>query len=190
MKERGNMTQVGPAEPPHLSAEYCKEYNTVCFCTPCETTRRAEYDAREVLAKAATVARIAHFCNRADNIRWQREPEHCESCGVCDAYEARREQTKRGIVPPIYLVSASVSRHYGGPEEGGWWYDVQVVDEVRVAYTVKAAVRHVHELREKFPTCPRGRGSVIGGDDTYVRICYGEDDPRWPSTTTERPRYE
>lgn len=55
-------------------------------------------------------------------------------------------------------------------------------------WDIKQAVRAAHELREEYPTCPRGRGSVIGGTDTHLEILYSLD--QLPTETTERPRYE
>jgi hypothetical protein len=80
------------------------------------------------------------------------------------------------------------SRHYGGPEDGGWWYDRTTVQEVRKAWDWRTAMKHVRELREEHPTCPRGRFSVIGGTDMYVQTFRTLED--LPEENFERPRYE
>ncbi|CAM4325963.1 YubB ferredoxin-like domain-containing protein [Nocardia ninae] len=67
----------------------------------------------------------------------------------------------------------SLTRHYGGPEEGGWWYDegelmlsIQVTDEDEVASTVE-------ELEQIYPST-KARYNYHGGDDHSIYI---EDKP-------------
>lgn len=101
---------------------------------------------------------------------------------------ARLAELAEGRVVPFYVATIGVSRHYGGPEEGGWWYDRTTVEEVRKAWDWRTAMRHVRELREEHPTCPRGRFSVIGGTDMYVQTFRTLED--LPEENFERPRYE
>lgn len=107
------------------------------------------------------------------------------------AYPANRVRTlpTDENIRPIYVAVISTSRHYGGPEEGGWWYDWTDVCEVRRCLTLKSAVGHARELREEYPTCPRGRGSVLGGDDTEVLVSHSLSEIE-QCQSTERPRYE
>jgi hypothetical protein len=99
----------------------------------------------------------------------------------------------------LYFAVYEVERCYGGPEEGGWWYD-----RGRVLGYVKLRRSQVHNLPPKharqrwtpyplmvkasamrglerlaardfgyLPVKPkgyRGRGSVIGGPDIEVRV--------------------
>lgn len=99
---------------------------------------------------------------------------------MCDAHETRLAATKGGACPSFLVVAYGVDRVYGGPEEGGWWYDRMTVLEVRRAFTFAGGLRAGRELRDEHPTCPRGRGSVLGGTDTYIRCVYSENDPRMP----------
>jgi hypothetical protein len=103
----------------------------------------------------------------------------------------RRELFKKnGTCLPFYVVCYGVARRYGGREEGGWWYDVQNIMEggVRKVYGFKDARKAVRQLMEEFPTCPRGRGSVIGGTDIYIKICATTEEfpEEWDGI---RPRY-
>lgn len=94
--------------------------------------------------------------------------------------------------PQRWLNAYSVSRHYGGPEEGGWYYDVgSLIVSIPIPRgtsdemieKLKAVVTEVFG----WPKEPRqGRFSVIGGDDFE---CWIEDAPgdNWPK---ERPHYE
>ncbi len=113
-------------------------------------------------------------------------------CLVCNMYDKRQADLKAGKVRPFYLVVEGTSRHYGGPEEGGWWYDWHEVLEVRKAFTLEQGLFHARKLREQYPQPRYNRFSCAnrGESDTRIVLCYGEDDPRWPTESTQRPRYE
>ena len=87
---------------------------------------------------------------------------------------------------PIYINVYHVTRHYGGPEEGGWWYNAgQLVESVET--TVGDADRVRVELHEKHNHKNEGDiYSVLGG--VLVEVT-PEDHPGadWPA---ERPHYE
>jgi len=113
-------------------------------------------------------------------------------CKVCDLYDRRQADLKDGKVRPYYLVSYSISRQYGGPEEGGWWYDWTSINEVRRAFTLEEGVRQARTLKDEYPQPRYNRFSCAnrGEGDNHMVLCYGEDDPRWPTESTQRPRYE
>lgn len=78
-----------------------------------------------------------------------------------------------------------VTRHYGGPEEGGWWYNWRVcVASVPLARcdTVDSVARW---LRVRFPH--QGNIYSVRGGVEYDIL--GEASPA-ESASTERPRYE
>lgn len=111
-------------------------------------------------------------------------------CLVCDMYEKRGAAIENNVCPPFLVVAYGISRHYGGPEEGGWYYDNTTILEVRKAYTWEQGVRQFRKLKEEYPTQRYGRGSVLGnGDDVYVRCVYSEADPRFPQENHWRPHY-
>lgn len=76
------------------------------------------------------------------------------------------------------LVSKyNVTRHYGGPEEGGWWYDVyEYVDTLATKLTPEDARQKVNEFNELAKTQHRqpsgtyqGRFSVANHtDEVYM----------------------
>lgn len=119
-----------------------------------------------------------HYCERKDG----------EMCDHCDAYDARKRSIAQGKVPAFYVVVVGVSRCYGGPEEGGWYYDAQRTLEVRKVYTVAGALKMVKQLKEEYPKPRHSRSSVLGGEDTYIELCYSED--MFPEETKGRPHYE
>lgn len=122
-----------------------------------------------------------------------------EAARIADTYvrEAHEEGTLEAGVTvteadPIYVNAYSVSRHYGGPEEGGWWYDAGTP---LASVPMKADATDEEIEKEKarltellgWPREPsQGRYSVNGGDDFEVWV---EDHPaeHFPK---ERPHYE
>lgn len=125
---------------------------------------------------------MKHYCER----------KHGEVCEICDAREARRAAAKAGRMLPYYIIAEGISRHYGGHEEGGWWYDRCQILEVRKAYTFRQGLAHARELREMYPQPRYGRGSCAnrGEPETVLRVVYGENDPRWPEESHGRPHYD
>jgi len=102
----------------------------------------------------------------------------------------------------LFVNAYAVSRHYGGPEEGGWWYDAgEPLASVPIEATEnetglapldpEQAERIREQLRAqlseyKTSRASQGRYSVLGGDDIEVYI---EDHPaqHFPE---QRPHYE
>mgnify|MGYP003400567908 FL=1 len=93
----------------------------------------------------------------------------------------------------MYFISEyQVDRCYGGPEEGGWWYDwndfVKVIatagdedDAYRVCRALNAAAK-----KEREEGGERDRYSVIGGAD----VAYHVEDTPGEDQSTEHPHYE
>lgn len=73
---------------------------------------------------------------------------------------------------PIYVNAYEVDRLYGGPEEGGWYFDAgEPLESIRVYSGAKA--EEVRErLLSKFASqqSAHNRYSVIGGPDVEVYI--------------------
>ena len=84
-----------------------------------------------------------------------------------------------------YVNVYAVSRSYGGPEEGGWWYDTGTVVTSVPVIDRETAEEIADTLRTEYPDTGRS-SSVLGGADYRVRV---EDTPA-ASYPTERPRYE
>lgn len=91
-----------------------------------------------------------------------------------------------------YVNAYSVSRHWGGPEEGGWWYDAGVplasvplkADATQLEIDAEKARLTALIGWDKTPS--QGRYSVIGEDDFEV---YVEEEPAKPFPE-RRPHYE
>lgn len=77
------------------------------------------------------------------------------------------------------------TRHYGGPEEGGWWYDwMELKEGHNVSF--KEADEKVESLKEEYGTGEGNISSVLGGYEIYVYI----EGSRGESQDTVRPHYE
>lgn len=85
----------------------------------------------------------------------------------------------------VWIGAYRVTRHYGGPEEGGWWCDrYELLSSIR-AHKRKAE-QVAQQLADKFNHYVYGDiGSVLGGAEVLVR------EEKYPGkyTTKERPYY-
>ena len=154
----------------------------------CDVGREIRLRQYTADAQEERVSPDANTSTYAEEHWLTREPEDPGPCHMCQAALRRRDAARRGEVLPFYIVATATSRHYGGPEEGGWWYDALNILAVRRVFTFKGAREAIRELREEHPTCKYGRGSVLGGDDVEVHVFY--DESFFPFETRERPRYE
>lgn len=86
---------------------------------------------------------------------------------------------------PKWVQVLDISRHYGGPEEGGWWYDwTTILFEKK--YPNRVAKKMMKQLsREVALEQPRyNRFSVLGDYDLEVSC------GRRVTPSRYRPRYE
>lgn len=113
--------------------------------------------------------------------------EDGENPDDCTTHE--HEPEPRIVMPDgsaaLFVNVWGVSRVYGGPEEGGWWYDTGECIKTVVCTSRDEADRVRNEQREEFPMTSR-RYSMIGGDDWDVTI----DDEPGKFFPEERPHYE
>lgn len=70
---------------------------------------------------------------------------------------------------PIYIGVFAAGRCYGGPEEGGWWYDTGELIATYIEWSEDDARATADRLRLLFPRT-RARNSVNGGEDYEVDI--------------------
>ena len=99
---------------------------------------------------------------------------------------------------PYFIVGYSVGRAYGGPEEGGWWFDVlepledcviQLPPET-IAVQDEDGLRRTIDHFAKMWRREHAYGdikSVLGGQEVAVFLEQGEPGQH---ATTEYPRYE
>ncbi len=86
----------------------------------------------------------------------------------------------------VYVNVYEVTRHYGGAEEGGWYYDWYECLEC-VPCRENNAEKIKDELWEEYKGMKYGDiSSVLGGVDIMIYI----EEKRCESQTLERPYYE
>lgn len=98
----------------------------------------------------------------------------------------------QGVVPTFadgaaikFVAAYSVDRAYGGPEEGGWYFDTGSLKAVRVCRAEEVEAM-VEELRVEFPRTGR-RNSVLSGPDFDVTVHDTYPVEEYPVV---RPHYE
>lgn len=92
----------------------------------------------------------------------------------------------------MHVSKYNVTRHYGGPEEGGWWYDVtEYVDTLHSGLTPEDARQKVNEFNDLAKTQKRqpsgnyqGRYSMANNTDEV----YMAENTRGQYDTTKDPR--
>lgn len=143
-----------------------------------------QFGDRERVADVRTLIDYAAMCDRFDT------PSLDYSTARVEDRADRRTALDLGEVPPVYAVACRTYRCFGGPEEGGWWYDHTDVVEVRRAWDFRGLLKAVRELREAHPTDQRDRYSVLGdsGDVTIYMTRHAHMIEGLQST--ERPTYE
>lgn len=125
------------------------------------------------------------YCGRKD---CEEEIELCPYCG-------KHYHSVHGNCPFCgttigvftYVNVYAVTRHYGGPEEGGWWYNAGI-PVTSYALTDDDDIEEVCEMLEKKYLCLEEGDiySVLGGTKIEIHKAYGYAEP-WPK---ERPHYE
>ncbi len=90
------------------------------------------------------------------------------------------------------VVFYEIDRAYGGPEEGGWWFDTgQLARIYRVCPTegqAEAICRRANRLLYHIQRNLRSVNSVIYGGGRYVASVYPDNAPRFFPET--RPQFE
>lgn len=85
-----------------------------------------------------------------------------------------------------YVNTYDVDRGYGGPEEGGWWYDLGVPVASVPFDTLREAEAFQEEIEKRFPNTGKYSSVIYTGGDyrTYIERRFAEP---WPDRA---PRYE
>jgi len=87
-----------------------------------------------------------------------------------------------------YVNVYQVRRLYGGPEEGGWWFNHFEATETRTAHNKRIAKKIKKQLVKKYAPLQRGDiNSMRGDDETYDVYVEGA---RRAYETKHWPHYE
>lgn len=132
----------------------------------------------------------------AERIINESNPE-CDAAVAFEDFTDDEVRAEAAAIQPdepaiLYVNAYSVTRHWGGPEEGGWWYDSgEPLASVPMGATATPAEIDAEKVRlTGLIGWPRerqlGRYSTSGGDDFEI---YVEEHPAaaFPET---RPHYE
>lgn len=127
------------------------------------------------IVKQTTYIRQCSICYGLD--------EECSGCKGLDLEDP--------ITYPVFITVYEETLGYGGPEEGGWWYDigtilemVQVDTEEQENVIVAMFTKRYNDPDDKF--LKRGKTSAAGGYDIILAIT--KDKGR--SYPEIRPHYE
>jgi hypothetical protein len=121
--------------------------------------------------------------------------EYPDLCNISNAWKLakriqRAENRKPGQVLPIYIAVQGTSRCYGGPEEGGWWYNWTETEEVFKVWTMRAALRKLRELREEYlPPRFSIYSAANRGEEEYSFVITHDPSYFVERESTERPTY-
>ena len=96
----------------------------------------------------------------------------------------------------VYVSKYEISRHYGGPEEGGWWYEriafVEPVHVIEGEARALAVCRSMNEAARK--DSEREEWHMRPGEDDACdsegRVSYFVEDELRDHEALERPHYE
>lgn len=104
--------------------------------------------------------------------------------GIEEQEEFVRDQETEEV---YYVAVYAVNRNFGGPEEGGWWWDSGELIDVRTVEGPQPEAMKVRDrLLEKYPFT-KNRYSVLGGEDYDVMVCDSLPPASFPD---EVPHYE
>lgn len=88
-----------------------------------------------------------------------------------------------------YLNAYAVTRHYGGPEEGGWWFNAgEPLASVPLVNPTEDQIK-AERARLQSVFADQAEGDIYSVNGGVQISVYPEDGPatHWP---TERPHYE
>ncbi len=93
----------------------------------------------------------------------------------------------------IYVTMYAITREYGGPQEGGWWYNHYWVDETHCFGHNKKSLFKARRAYDKARKQAKSDSwgniySVLGGCELVPRLEIGKQHRSWE--TKVRPHYE
>jgi hypothetical protein len=94
-----------------------------------------------------------------------------------------------------YVTAYMVTRHYGGPEEGGWWYNLYIATKTKripriYQKNTQRALKKIWALADGLKTeCSSFEWGNIYHSTGGVAIDVVIENIRHENETTERPHY-
>ncbi len=98
-------------------------------------------------------------------------------CPHCNNEEELEIKDKMGYCPEctkhheLWINVYEVTRHYGGPEEGGWWYNREECIFSDKIHKGEDPDRTKRKVESEYEDLKEGNiYSVLGGTEIYVKI--------------------
>ena len=123
-------------------------------------------------------------CLGVEDVSMGADDFRCNKCWK----DLRNAKLKIGKSVPFYVVVTEISRHFGGREEGDWYYDWTSFKEKIKVSSFKEALNTMKEMKNQYPAPRYNRFSVLGDADIFVNMYY--DLSQLPEETKCKPRYE
>ena len=84
------------------------------------------------------------------------------------------------VQKPVFVTVYEISRNYGGPEEGGWWYDQKIPQSSKKFFDIEEA--------EAFADKLNGELDASGANDEPISSSRGID--QYPDPSRGDPAYD
>ena len=120
------------------------------------------------------------ICEKCDGVFSDRTAWDTETCPRCGNHTGKPKDF-------LYVNVYKVYREYGGPEEGGWWWNMYIPFHSHCLTDGEDPFKIAEELSQRFADLNEGNiYSMKGGVEiqAHVESHYGEIKPK------ERPYYE
>ena len=109
-----------------------------------------------------------------------------EACGIVEGKLAEA-LADNALKAPCNITVVRDDRAYGGPEEGGWWYNTREIVEKFNCLTQAEAEARLAQLTEKYIGVSEHDVNSVLSEGVYT-IFVGQEIPE--EYPTERPHYE
>lgn len=95
---------------------------------------------------------------------------------VKEGKNKRAEKVAKDAMAPFYVALYSVDRCYGGPQEGGWWYDWTALEDVYKVWDWQSGLAKARKLIKEYDIGGKAqRYNMNGGPDYHIRIVYSPE---------------
>jgi len=103
----------------------------------------------------------------------------------------RRQDKDPSEIQRLFVVIRGISRHYGGPEEGGWWFDREITEAVHQAFGWRQTRKLIRKLEKEYQQPRFGINSCANrGEAEYQFLVIDDLDQIPEDTGLSKPRYE
>lgn len=179
---------------PGMSSQYKKDMQAVAKMPPVHNPCHTMYKPKRNPGNYTIPEFICNTCHSVQRADMSRPPLQAgDPCMFCP--EEEQDSPYPGpVVRPwednIYVNVYHAQQAFGGPEEGGWWYDVLEPIESRLCHSREEALAEFQKLEERWEKISKeenqGRPyhSVLSRGEYRVSV-----EPHFAEVDNRRPRY-